>query len=323
MKKIIITILTLSMITALTACGGTESSSQNSSQNSYETAGNSEEISDNVSDNSSSSLPDVTDTDELKAKRTALFGDDPFESVIVDITPETSWVIDDFALDSLPMPDGSANDLSDASFATGDSDKTYALGFDFAYLRYAAPILHTTIDDPDLYNWETEKLSENHSAELDRSDFFKVKAGDVLENGLTVKSAEYWRNKDELWVTTVELDGELTLSGILVRNDETQPYFGEGIYFIADPAEGLVPEIKEDGKCGASLLTIPNEKFAAAFDGSAFYILDENGGLTEDIFGESSCVKATVTLKNIYLGYHLGANYGHSAELVSVEKPVK
>ncbi|MGN0679303.1 MAG: hypothetical protein ACI4JS_06550 [Oscillospiraceae bacterium] len=261
--------------------------------------------------------------------RTELFGDDPWKTVKVDITPETKWLIDDFKLKSPPAPDGEILDISQATHATGNPEMVYALGFDFAYLRYAEPVFTTTLDNPNIYNWDTEKLTIHNPLIDTNTHFFKIKAGDVLDNGLKVEEAEYWIQPFEfelLWYIKVKLSGELTMNGLLIRASEYSPYqtLEGGLYFLPDPTQFQVPEITEyyiDSQNHPSLV-IGTDKFAAVYDGSLFHVGNANDPPVDisDIFTESNIVPVKVTLKDFNLNYLLGANYGHSSTLVSVEK---
>ncbi|MDE7230324.1 MAG: hypothetical protein K2N56_07575 [Oscillospiraceae bacterium] len=72
----------------------------------------------------------------------------------------------------------------------------------FTYLRWAAPIFDNTLKTPDLINWDTydmPKYDALFSQKQTDPEWFSVKPGDVLENGLVVKSARCGFEKMEFF----------------------------------------------------------------------------------------------------------------------------
>ncbi len=336
MKKIATTILALTMAMGLTACNDIVSPSEsisnmsNSLENStsaiYTDAAQSETESTSISEleNDTSSLHDPFEGKDIEQMRIELYGDD-FIDKEVDITQETSWVIDDFSYrGAVPIaPDGSSLDLSEASYAFGNRENTLLLGFDFAYLRYAKPIYRTTFNDPDLYNYDYTSFAATTMKSADGSDFFKVQAGDKLENGLVVKSADYWHCKSGGWDRmNVELSGELTLNGVLVLNRETPWVKDKSIYFIPNPCETRFPTIDNIiGNYNNS--DDESDKFVAVFDGDSIG-LNYESRFSDDflnIFKDSRYVEATVVVKDLKLNYlvSVASPYRSSAELVTVD----
>ncbi|MDE7234624.1 MAG: hypothetical protein K2N29_06130, partial [Ruminiclostridium sp.] len=93
------------------------------------------------------------------------------------------------------------------------------LRYDFAYIRYCRPLFYRG----ELLDDVTEQQMID---ELPENKWFKVKAGDKLDCGLTVKKAVYERFPVEARDSTrdnyIEFDGEITLEGLLTaaKNDD-------------------------------------------------------------------------------------------------------
>ena len=168
-RKTIIAAALAAGILTLSGCSDSTENESNSSQTTTESSSQTSPESSSTSSESSSSAPAENVHD-----------------------PETQALIDEFEYDTLPGFDGEDVSKNDAVGAIkSDSSGMIFLTYDFAYLRYAKPIYKSTFDDPNIYNPETGEFDGvDSSRSVSDPDFFKVKAGDVLENGLTVKDAE-------------------------------------------------------------------------------------------------------------------------------------
>lgn len=234
--------------------------------------------------------------------------------------PETQAIIDEFPYDTLTGFDGKDVSKNDAVGAIkSDSSGTVFLTYDFAYLRYAKPIFKTTLDDPDVYNPETGEFDGVDSSRLvSDPDYFKVKAGDVLENGLTVKDAEtiifplpvtdengnskvtIYQNR-----STVNFEGQLTLSGILnCQNGDDYMVMDGDLKFFPDPSDvKIIVPSKEVVDYAWLFWSVDAENdFAICMDGHRFMLGNINAEDAPDVSGiinKGEYKKVTVTLENI------------------------
>ena len=205
-------------------------------------------------------------------------------------------VIDSYYYDNIPLPDGSTLSPSEASETFG-STSSPGLIFDFAFMRYAEPVFLSTIDNPDIYDFD-KILFNAYDEDLIyiSPDYFKVQAGDVLQNGLTVKSASFGvecGGGQNISTSKITLDGEITIEGILGRQ------YG-AVLFYPDPAQNPIP--LSSGRKGeedviANYLCDLDGNFAIVTDGGTIY--PENDFNTEDILGSGNYVKGRLTLRNI------------------------
>lgn len=205
-------------------------------------------------------------------------------------------VIDSYYYDNVPFPDGSTLSPSEASETFG-SKSSPGLIFDFAFMRYAKPGFYNTIDDPDIYDFDTFLFTfYNEDLTYIYPDYFKVQAGDVLENGLTVKSASFgvkFGAGQMVSTSKITLDGEITIEGILCRQD------GAALFY-PDPVQS--PILLSSGRrwgedFSAINITDFDSKFALVTDGGMIY--SKNDFNAEDILGGSNYVKGRLTLRDI------------------------
>ncbi len=303
MKKIIAIILTLAFAANLTACSKTPSEGEPSGDPSNQ-SGISQ--TDSNSTDSSDSEPDSSDSEPISSDVRAL----------IDAFPEEEFT----------APDGGTLKRSDAVKAAEWEGTTYAVGYDFSYIRYAQPVWGSTVDDPNFINWDTMEIAGD-SFELPQDEkYFKVKAGDVLENGLTVKEAEYYYGRGMDGTTYqygVKFDGEISLEGILFCVPSDEYGIGEKgtTLFFADPTKyDKIPMPFADLR-GLGSYTDTDVKFSVRCDGK-FFRLGDHDDLPESVaqlLDEGSAVRARVTLRGIEFKL---VPYGAAAfaEIVSAEK---
>lgn len=243
---------------------------------------------------------------------------------------DTQSFRDSLLFDSFVAPDGSIVNKSEAVDAKYDpKDNTVSLaGFDFTLIRYASPVFHSTIDEPDMVDWgkSLDDFSDKYFQVLEDTVYFKIKPGDKLDNGLTVKSARYWVGPDGGACTTeVEFDGDLTLTGILrcIKGNEDLGIPSGNLSFYPDLTKfDFIPIIFPFGD-GDYIHTYADREdmFAVVYD-SARINLGNINDLDIDISdvispGENKKVK--VTINNLYSAYIPGPNRIMYAEIVSVE----
>lgn len=221
--------------------------------------------------------------------------------------------------DEIPLPDGSTALKSELSVP--GSDEGSSPKFDFAFIRYAEPIFISTFDKPDIVDFDTFEINGDISQEI-KPQWIKVKAGDVLENGLKVVSAQTpcrgYKDDDgntviQLSFGKVMLEGEMTFEGILQYFNGSE-YYGYGDYYInfyPDSTKYKIPVIYNDNpaECAEiqvrSLDTARNR--ALVYDGGNFYYFRFESQYYQaendfkDMFTEDTVCKATMSFKNIVI----------------------
>lgn len=306
-RRLISTAIILSLLGGLTACSRDDVSESN---NSWE---NLSGISENFSDKSK--ISDIGN------------GDSELESSVPEI-PE--WK-DFIGADGQPVT------LSDAS--VGEEGR---VTFDYCFIKYAATIYDDTFKNPDLINWETLEFASHNYCYT--PTIKRLRAGDVLENGLKVTKAEhtleYGTYIDEAtweirsgWTDyygEICFDGELTLSGALycVPEDDYQTFEGE-LYFFADTTSfpqlpiwhDFVPEESAEYKVWDQVF--PNAKLAVV-GGSMYYLGNISETNCDGLIEKGKAAEVTVTIDNIRIN-STNSNYGGRgggcfANIVSVEK---
>lgn len=137
------------------------------------------------------------------------------EYLFEDINPDLDQSsLFPFFASEISFPDGSVLRKSQAA-STPPNDKFPVLEYDFGFLRYA-----------DSYSdW----------ADYDNT-WFKVKAGDILDNGMTVKSANYlvawYDGETRFYSSEIELTGEVEAEGVLFCYEEDHGDYKAGdLYF--------------------------------------------------------------------------------------------
>lgn len=318
LKKIPALALTLSMLFAFTSCSKNGDESTNDSSQSIENQ------SENNSNNSSTTSDNASTSGSESGTQTP--------SVALDT--ETQKLIDDFPLDSFIGYDGKEVKKTDAVGAMqGDSGQITYLTYDFAYLRYAKPIWKNTLLNTDIIDWETYEFNDDTPRRISDPNYFSVKAGDLLDNGLSVKNATtvFYPQTVESGLeicqsrSTVNLEGQLTLKGILhwVAEDTDYIDMGGDLFFYADPSDGkLITPSKENLKMERLVSIVdPETKFALLCDGQRFYLGNVNGGDVIDLSGvinSGEYRNATVTLDNVRIVFTQGAGATVYGTLVSV-----
>lgn len=178
------------------------------------------------------------------------------------------------------------------------------LGFYSTYIRYQQPVFYNNIDDPNLIDWNTGDLNKP-IVDIEDPGYFKVKAGDKLENGLTVKSAEslFTRDAGELTSNMVEFEGNLALEGILYCNSTGER--GK-LYFFADAAKSdPIPLIRTEELSSIPDRTCPfigdTDKFAVNADGAGIELglLNESPIDLSGIISPGGCVRAKITVSDL------------------------
>ncbi len=221
-------------------------------------------------------------------------------------------------------------------------DEMGRVSFDYSFIKYAPPIYDDSLKNPELINWETLEFAPRNDAYTPTVK--RVRAGDVLENGLKVKEAdrilEYGTYIDEATLETrsewgdyhgtVSFDGELTLSGALycVPEDGYQTFEGE-LYFFPDTTSfsqlpvGCGFARAENEEYTGMENVFPDAKLAVV-SGALYHLGNISETDCNGIIEKGKAAEVTVTIKNIRIvsssGNYGGRGGGIFAEIVSIEK---
>lgn len=278
MKKFLSVITVLALLTSLTACSGRDGQNSNSTNGSQDSNQSTDQSSDQSMDQS----------------------DDQSSEPIVQPVTDIKALIDEFEMDDFPAPDGTVLKKADATIF---SQLPLAVGYEFSYIRKVQPVFRNTIDEPNTFDWNEMKFTPELPEAPEDLGYFKIKAGDVLDNGLTVKSAEiYFGNgmDGQLYSTKAEFDGELTLDGILYCWSEDDYNIAKGdVFFFPDCAKhpDFIAPYKE-------LLIEPNSfcdinaGLAIAYSGNDIHLGNESEMPSDisELFRHKTAIKALVTL---------------------------
>ena len=296
MKKILTAITLIALLASLaslTGCvytektsdSGNSQTSETSSDNSSQNSENSETNSDNSENSQTESRPEQTDfdlrsTDEGFAEKLALF----------------NW-------SDIKLPNGEVIKNSEADFVHGSGDQVYYIGFDSVYMYKAKPYYRNTIDEPDMINWETLEVKDD-PGEFTDYEYFKVKAGDKLDNGLTVRSAEFWygRITNEYYVD-LSFDGELTLEGILYRTPEDEYGTNKGdLHFFPDTSKNDFFSPFKLYRATPNLFADNVNKLAVNYAGEDIRLGNDSDAPSEvlEILGDNVFTKVKVTVTDLH-----------------------
>ena len=332
MKKLTAVICALALLTALTGC-------------------NNNETSDSGPENTGVSAPEST-TENTESSDSSENSESTTESTSVPeqrLSDEQLEMISGLKMQSFVGPDGETVLMTDALDAVKDEaggkayDQTVEtlemvtlvdtmFTFDFAYIRYARPYFYTG-----------KHIEDDEREILPEMEWFKVREGDKLDCGLTVKKAQFdmfpvlgWENLT--YLQTIELDREITIEGMLYATTNPNDYaskVGE-LNFIVDPTktEGI-PVVRLDhdrNEVWYNLNRIMNHDFEPEYIESdvrnMWYIgnIDDDNFDESSIFGGDKLVNVKVTLKNVKLEVYdefAGGGFGGekvTAEIVDIER---
>lgn len=241
-----------------------------------------------------------------------------FEAPAQNDSPRTfdEEILGAYPADEIKLPDGSTVSKTEAVGTDRDTELP-VLQFDFAFLRYSMPIFKSTFDDPDCYDFEAGKPTEKIDTETEKPDYFKVKKGDKLDNGLTVISAEsktaWWDKEDKFYENRVTLEGEITVEGYFVN--------GYSIGFYPDTSGGVSLPTVYCVKGDDPDWHVFSDISEAILTDSKGYFVGYDATLPDeltDLLEEREVIRGKATLKNISLCV-IQSNFSNRAEIVDFE----
>lgn len=294
MRKSHITVTTISVLIALlaglTGCNSNE---------------NSGSISDSSISVSNGSVEHTISSDSASEQR---------------LTAEQLETISGLKKQSFEGPDGETVHAADAvnvykSDAYGrmydDTDDSEwvdtVLKFDFAYIDYAKPYFNFDIDSGTADYTKALEWQEEMTVLQTGREWRKVKAGDTLENGLTVIKAECEvlpTLKTDYYSMAVQLSGEFAMEGVLSfrEKDDYLLVEGETIFNPDSVKTAGVPLVfngsttDDSGYYTVSALT--GGCIACDGQGMRLGLLDDLNIDRNEIFGDKNCAHVKITFRN-------------------------
>lgn len=289
MKKFTALILMSALL--LTAC------TNNERQEGSDTTGSST----SSADSENSSTPNSTSTPSSSSSAT------PDNSTSGD-NSDSEGSFETEAPDSFIAPDGSTVYFSEGSVY----EYSYVL-FDLAFVRWSEPIFESSLDDPSV-------LDKTDSIPIENPEYFRVKAGDVLQIGdqrMTVKEASCTADTyGNIIGQHMILDGELVLEGIVEIGD------GENLFFFIDSTVNAYPVVYSEYPDVIGPQLHNTKEFQIICDDGQISLPDSFNHFDLSDINKLSFTKAKITVKDIKIShYENKTNYGITvAELVSVEE---
>ncbi len=333
MKKFTAIICTLALLTAFTGCDNGETSvSASESESSVSTA--------EITSNDTSSSESTPDSSESLPESTESLPESSSDSVPEPkFTDEQLEIIAKYGILNFVAPDGETVQVTDAAeiFDTRDphdeigspgfkfdskSSTSTVLRYDFAYIRYCRPFFY---EGEFLDAAEEQKMID----ELPEIKWFKVKAGDKLDCGLTVKKAVFERfpidTSDPVRDNYIEFDGEVTLEGMLwaVKRDDYLLKTND-LSFMPDPTKtNGIPACKRqlDPSGGLQSMMSSDGNYVLSDIGTNWIVGTIDDIDMDEIFGEKDLVRVKITLTNVKWGGIVSVDLpAFYAEIVDIER---
>lgn len=320
MKKIISTICIAALLSTLTACNN-----ETASGGSLDSGISAPESTNNLSSvpEKSDSTPESSDSDPESTDSTDVSASVPEEEFS---EPTLEELIEGFKPDELTFPDGTVIKKTEAVEGMGSADYSI-LKFDVAVMQYCNPVFQSSYDDPDSFDWENFTFLDPVD-EPSGSRVVTVRAGDTLDNGMTVKSAFTFFESSGMGdlyykLSEIQLDGEQVLEGILYcrEEDDYGAYAGDvELYVDTTKCENVPMRYQQYGP-SAWTYTFPEYKVALTIDGVYYDFgnIDECEVDLSDVFRDSPFAKVKVTVKDPLLRITESTARRLTAELVDIE----
>lgn len=320
MKKFTAIICTLALLTAFTGCNNSETSgSVPESGNSVSSPENM--VSDLESSDSSDNSESTPESSESVSESTTSQIDHS------DLSEQAREILSRCTLDLSQVEGQNGAPLLEEEIVDAYVDERIeaeCIEYGVGYYRIARP-LYDVAEGGDFTEMSDHIYEKTDEFEADTGEVSlkKVKVGDTLENGLTVKEAKTVIFSDGgFGASYITLGGELTAEGILFREvqDHDYRFSARDLTFFPNCEKSKIPI----GINGIDFTTLPdtNGTFTAIVtDGHSFFLgnLDEIDFDEQGIFGEENFVQVRVTMDNISFGDKYGP-YFCEAEIVDIER---
>lgn len=340
--KVTALLFTLAILANMTGCEKSESSprvsdNENSvSANESTVNGGDSSDSSGVSDNSESTPDSVPESSSSTPKSSQSSSSTPKH----EFTDEELEIIKKYGILNFVAPDGETVQVTDADeifdtredheeigspgFKFDQKSSNYnVLRYDFAYMRYRRPFFY----EGEILDDDVERKMIDDLPEI---EWFKVKADDKLDCGLTVKKAVFERfpvdSFEPIRDNYIEFDGEVTLEGLLftVKNENDYLVRMNDLTFTPDPTKtNGIPEaarqFEPDYDIGRWMYS-PEDYVLT--DGGATWVVGTVDDIDKDeIFGDDIVARVKVTLTNIKYGGIVSVDLpAFYAEIVDIER---
>lgn len=304
MKKITAIALLLAAALALSACGSDGTQNENNGGGSSNNSADNSSGGNNGGNSGGNGGDNNTENNEEPPAEHV-----PSEEVLAAIEEQFGGA------ETFTAPDGTEVKLTEAASTNG-----YSLTFDFGYIRYAEPIYSDTVANPEIYDFDSFDFTVDNEAEVNGKTF-RVTKGQTLDNGMTVISASYTLGPDGPEMNEVELDGEITLEGLLFCYFEEEYGFDQDeVIFYPNPTTGTVPVIYPTTHNTLKTLSGIDlySEFAFICDGDFYRLGSINDIGKTDWFANGSYVRVKVTLSDLKLK-HFFAGSSCYATMKNVE----
>lgn len=317
MKKIITAICVTALLASLTACNNETASDSGNSSSAPESTSSNLGIPESSDD--SDSAPESTESTPESSDSAGFVPD------IETGEPTLEQLIEWFKFDELTLPDGTVLKKTEAVDGLG-GEGYCILKFDVGVVHYCKPVFQSSYDDPDSFDWDNYTFLEPvEEPSEDRN--VTVRAGDVLENGMTVKSAytHFEVQFGELYYkgSVIELEGEQTVEGIVyLREEDDYGVFKDDIELYVDTTKcENLPMRYDQYNASVWTHTFPDHNIALTVDGDYYDLgnINETDVDVSEVFLDSPFAKVKVTLKNPVLRITETATANVVAELVNIE----
>lgn len=307
MKKITTIIITAALIAALTGCNKTE---------------NPDSSNDSTSTSSQANATQSTESEES----TDSADSEPLSDDVKKLLEKFPKVAEYTGYDGNVMP---LDRIKNVKFS---EEFNPTVTYDLGYMTYGSPVFATSLDNDDwksdgdgfsdVLDWLSYRRDEAEKSFPDHN-FFMVKPGDKLKNGLVVKTAEQYCNTltpedekmckemgtplDILCGGKIEFDGTLTLEGVLYKYEGNPQYFSlqNDVFFYPDTTKNeFVPMYMEE-----HIVELLNSDVGVVHD-CTYYLGNLNGTDelpsvdydVDEIFGDKNYARVKITLKDICVG---------------------
>jgi predicted small lipoprotein YifL len=310
MKKLVSLIIALALAVSLTACadnGKTQEPAQNTASDTAQT-------------------PVQTDNSNNNTEDSANGGGNSGASE--DGNADLLAAIEEFPMDEFVGLDGKTVSKTQATEFAGN-----ALIFDFGYVREPTLDYLTTLETPDLFNFETTEFKEGLKFETN-GNYIKAEKGDII-NGFEVEAASfavmamnYDDGEGNEWqdIAVVEcavvFTGEQTINGVLYRLPTDADYIdvgGDLLFYPNADSSSFFP-------LPYSIFPMPmrifdeTSEFALFGDTARVYMGNvRDFPEVEELYENSDYIQAEVTLTNLAIIYNEAGGGVSSAELLNVK----
>lgn len=239
--------------------------------------------------------------------------------------------VEECPFEEITLPNGEKIPKTDA-VAAKETRISKGLYFDIGVVRFAEPIFESSFDTPDLYERLMSDEGYYHIRSIENAEYITVRAGDVLENGLTVEKAQssfkYFfdgtENVGDFSCEEISFSGQLEMEGIIseIKQDDVYDFQKKGdLMFYPDGGSGNVLLMYQTDEPLVETI-IGDGDFALIYDGQPLFVgnigdLGEFPEVSQDL-SENGYTRVKLTAEGIVLKNNI--TNGGTANIVSITK---